>query len=138
MTRASAMRPAISNTAAVPLELDLGRSGRVGRGFEERLGLKAPEAGHEAAGEEPNASVVLAHGVVEAPPLHGDAVLGAGQLGLQREEVLVGFQLGILLDGDEQAAESAAELALRRLQALHCRSIVECLWCELLAVGSRS
>src|SRR5688500_20274460 len=94
MTRASAMRPAISNGAAVPLELDPGRSGRVGRGFEERLGLKAPEAGHEAAGEEANARVVLAHGVVEATPLHGDAVLGARQLGLQREEVLVRLQIG--------------------------------------------
>src|SRR5688572_5233160 len=113
MTRASAKkRPAISTAAALPLEPDLGRSGGVRGGFEERLGLEADESGHDVAREQAQSRVVLAHGVVEAPPLHGDPVLGAGELCLQSEEVLVGLQLGILLHGDEEATEGAGELAL--------------------------
>src|SRR5687768_12098315 len=107
MTSASARRPAISTAAAGPLELDLGRRGGVRGRFEEGLGPEAGEGGHEAAREQAQARVVLPHGVVEAPALDRDPVLGAGKLGLQREEVLVRLQLGILFDRDEKAAEGA-------------------------------
>jgi hypothetical protein len=50
--------------------------------------------------------------------LDGDAVLGALELALEGEEVLVGLQLGIALHRHEEPAERARELVLGRLEAL--------------------
>src|SRR5215475_8880963 len=114
MTSASATR-----TTASRLKLDLRRGGGVGRRLEVGLGLEAGEARDDAAREEVHLRVVLTHGLVVAPPLHHDAVLGALELALQRQEVLVALQLGVALDGDQQPAERAAELLLGGLEALH-------------------
>src|SRR2546428_11245027 len=105
MTRARAR-----TTTASRLELHLGSGGGVGRRLEVRLGLEAGEAGDDAMRKERQARVVLAHGLVVAPALHHDAVLGALELGLQGQEVLVALEIGIALDGDEQPAQRAAEL----------------------------
>src|SRR5258706_15463524 len=89
------------------LELHLGRLLAAGRRLEEGLVLEAAEGGDEAAGEEAQPRVVVAHRLVEAHALHRDAVLRALELALEREEVLVGLEIGIALDRDEQAAERA-------------------------------
>src|SRR5215470_5798512 len=106
-------------TTASRLELHLGSGGRVGRGLEVRLRLETGEAGHEAIGKDRQPSVVLAHRLVVAAALDHDAVLGALELRLQREEVLVALQLRITLDRDQQPAQRSAQLLLRGLEALH-------------------
>src|SRR5215210_962056 len=60
--------------------------------------------------------VVLAHRADVVAARDRDAVLGALELRLQGEEIGVRLQLGIALDGDEEAAESARELVLRLLE----------------------
>src|SRR5437762_3888658 len=119
-TRATRRRSAGSR-----LELHARGRRRVGRRFEERLRREGHQPRDDAAGEELEARVVVPHGVVEALALDGDAILGALELALQREEVLVRFQLGIALDGDEQPAQRARQLLLRRLEPLHRLGIVE-------------
>ena len=49
----------------------------------------------------------------------GDPVLGPLELRLQVPEVLVGLQLRVVLGHGEEPPERAAQLALRRLEALH-------------------
>src|SRR5919108_5345009 len=119
------------------LELHLRRGGGVGRGLEVRLGLEAREAGDEAVRKEREARVVVANGLVVAPPLDDDAILRALELGLQAEEVLVALQLGIALHGDQQPAERTAELLLGGLEPLHRLGVVERLGRELHAGGAR-
>src|SRR4029450_4226888 len=105
-------------TARSRLEFHLGRSGRVGRRLEERPGLKAGEPGNERAREEAEAGVVVARGLIELPALYGDPVLGSLELALQGQEVLVRLEVGVALDGDQQARQRARELALRLLALL--------------------
>ena len=45
------------------------------------------------------------HGFVVAAAFDGDAVFRASQFVLQAEEVFVGFELRIIFDDDQQAAE---------------------------------
>src|SRR5215471_11491936 len=112
-------RPPTARTYLVSaLELHLGRLLTAWRRLEIGLLLEAAERGHDAAGEQPEPGVVVAHGLVEAHALDGDAILGALELALQGEEVLVGLELGIPLDGDEQPAQGAAQLGLRVLELL--------------------
>ena len=71
-----------------------------------------------AAGDGPDLGVVvLDRGDVVAPG-DGDAVLGAFELRLQREEVLVRLQVGIVLDHRKQSCQRPAKLALRLLEFL--------------------
>ena len=51
-------------------------------------------------------------------PRDGDAVLGAFELRLQGEEILIGFQIGIILADREEPAERAGQLRLRVLELL--------------------
>src|SRR5919109_104787 len=95
------------------LELHFGRRLAAGRRLEERLGPEAHHPGDHAGGKRAKPGVVVADRLVVALALDGDAVLRALELALQREEVLVGLELGIPLDGDEQATERARELPLR-------------------------
>src|SRR5215470_10217197 len=107
------------------LELHLRRRLAARRGLEEGLLLEAAQGGDEARREDAHAEVVVAHRLVEALPLHGDAVLRALELALQGEEVLVALELGIALHGDEQAGEGAPQLVLRVLELLEGGGIVE-------------
>src|SRR2546425_7193935 len=93
--------------SASRLELHLGRGRRVGRGLEERLRLEARHRRDDGAGEEAQARVVVAHRLVELPPLHRDPVLGPLELGLERQEVLVRLEVWIALDGHEKTAQRA-------------------------------
>src|SRR5262245_57635352 len=104
-------------TAASTLELHLGRRGSVWRRLEERLGLEAGQARHDGARKQTQASVVLAYGLVEAPALHGDTILGPLELTLQRQEVLVALQLWIALDDHHEPAQRTRELALGSLES---------------------
>src|SRR5262249_19698549 len=88
-------------------------------------GLKAGEAGDQRAREEAEASVVIAHGLVELPALHGDPVLGALELALKRQEILVRFEVGVALDGNEKSRQRARKLILRLLELLQRLRILE-------------
>src|SRR4029079_16627490 len=117
--------PARQSRAGRALELPLRRRLATRRRLEVGLLPEAAQGRHEAAREEPEPRIVLAHRLVEAPPLNGDAVLRALELALQRQEVLVGLQLGVALDGDEQAAQRPAQLALGLLELLERRRVIE-------------
>src|SRR5512138_2910359 len=73
------------------LERDLRRFALFGRfgGGEQLRRREAEEAGEEIVGEGLALGVVLHHRIVERLAREGDLVLGAGELLLQREHVLV-------------------------------------------------
>src|SRR5499433_2914606 len=123
-------RPASGSHAALttqPSELHLRRPGHV-FGDRERLhGLVAPieRRGPDHAGERAQLRVVLPHRFDVVAPGDGDAVLRAFELRLQREEVLIRFQIGIALRHRKQPPERAGELRLRLLEALERFRIVD-------------
>src|SRR2546430_2616278 len=128
---ASAERgPASEGHAALtaqPSELHLRRPGHV-FGDRERLhGLVVPVegGGPDHARERAQLRVVLPHRFDVVAPGDRDAVLRAFELRLQREEVLVRFQIGIALRHREQPPERAGELRLRLLEALERFRIVD-------------
>src|SRR5213083_12187 len=108
------------------------------RRFEERLLLEAAQRRDEAGREHAHAEVVVAHRLVEALALHGDAVLRSLELALEGEEVLVALELRRALDGDEEAREGAAELVLGVLELLEGGRIVEELRRRLDAARARA
>ena len=57
---------------------------------------------HSTDGNVLQRRVVLAHRLDVVAAGHGDAVLGAFKLRLQREEILVGLEIRIVLDDHEQ------------------------------------
>src|SRR5882724_1571409 len=77
------------------------------------------EVGDEVAREALAADVVVHHRVVVALARERDPVLGARQLFLQREHVLVGLQLRVRLDDGEQPPERARQPRLRLGQPAH-------------------
>src|SRR5712692_8545557 len=107
------------------LELHLRHLLAAWRRLEESLLLEATNARHHARREEAEPGVVVLHGLVEAHPLDGDAVLRSLELALQREEVLVALELWIALHGHEQPRQRSAELILRVLEFLEGGGIVE-------------
>src|SRR5688572_28657956 len=110
MVSASARRRAMSR-----LELHFGRRGALRRRLEERLGPEARYARDDAARKQTEPRVVLAHRLVVALALDGDTIIRPFELRLERQEVGVRLELGISLDGDEQAAQRAGQLVLRGL-----------------------
>src|SRR5688572_23531794 len=88
-------------------ELHLRRLLRVLVGGELGHRLAAADHGPDLAGEGPDLGVVGAHRLDVVAPRHGDAVLGAFELALQRQEVLVRLQVGIVLADRDQPAERA-------------------------------
>ena len=77
------------------------------------------------------------HNAVEVAALNRDPVLSAFELGLQTLEILVGAQLRISLDHDEQPRERVAQLPLRRLEFLQLRGIAgRFVWIELHAADA--
>src|ERR1700687_1616939 len=106
------------------------------RGLEERLLLEAAQPGDDARREDPDAQIVVAHRFVEALALHGDAVLCSLELALERQEVLVALELGVPLDGDEQAREGPPELVLGLLELLEGGRVIEELRRRLDAAGT--
>src|SRR5436309_5905065 len=77
------------------------------------------EVGDEVAREALAADVVVHHRVVVALARERDPVLGARQLFLQREHVLVGLQLRVRLDDGEQPPERARQPRLGLGQPAH-------------------
>src|SRR5208337_426411 len=63
--------------------------------------------------EKTDVGVVILDGLVIAAALDGDAVFGSGQLVLKGQEVLIGFEIGIVLDDGQQPAQGAIQLAIR-------------------------
>src|SRR5262245_9953926 len=88
--RVNVTRGAASSGA---LELHLGRGLAPRRRLEVRLVLEASERRDDAGGEEADPCVVVAHRLVVAAALDGDAILGAFELALQRQEVLVRLEV---------------------------------------------
>src|SRR6516164_8649587 len=112
---------------AQPSELHLRRPPHV-FGHRERLHrLVAPieRRGPDHAGKRAQLRVVLPHRFDVVAPGAGDAVLRAFELRLQREEVLIRFEIGIALRHREQPPERAGELRLRVLEALEGFRIVD-------------
>src|SRR6185295_17719843 len=101
-----------------PGGLELDRRRRVGARarLEVAPRREAAERRDQAARKAGDRRVVLADGLVVAAPLDRDAVLGALELALEREEVLVGLEIGVPLDDGEEPAESAAQRRLRVLE----------------------
>src|SRR5882672_4656497 len=90
------------------LELHLRHLLAARRRLEESLLLEATNARHHARREKAEPRVVILHGLVEAHPLDGDAILRALELALQGEKVLVALELGIALHGHEQPRQRSA------------------------------
>src|SRR6516165_4152 len=65
--------------------------------------------------------VVGTHPLDVVAPRDRDAVLGAFQLRLQREEILVRLEVGIAFDRDQEPPERAGKRALRILELLELR-----------------
>src|SRR5262245_33476880 len=78
--------------------------GRLGR-LQQLGGAEAEGPGEDIVRERLALGVVLHHRVVERLAREGHLVLGAGELLLQPEHVLVGLEVGVLLEHREQAAE---------------------------------
>src|SRR5215470_10898523 len=108
-----------------PLELHLGGFLAARRRLEVGFLLEAADGRDQAAREQPDPGVVVAHRLAVAHALDRDAVLGALELALERQEILVGFELGIALDGDEQPPECAAQLGLGLLELLKRGGVVD-------------
>src|SRR6185369_4409739 len=95
------------------LERDFGRFallGRLGR-LQELRRTEAEGAGEEVVREGLALRVVFHHRIVERLARERHLVLGAGELLLQREHVLVRLQVRVGLGEREEAAERAAERA---------------------------
>src|SRR5207248_680344 len=65
------------------------------------------------------------------PALDGDAVLGALELALQSQEILVRLELGVALDRHQKPRQRPGELVLRGLKPLERLGVVERLGREL-------
>src|SRR5688572_32947659 len=82
--------------------------GRFGR-LQQLGGVEAERPGDDAGREGLALDVVFHHRVVVRLAREGDLVLGAGELFLQRQHVLVRLEVGVGLGEGEQAPEHAAE-----------------------------
>lgn len=70
------------------------------------------------AGNGSKLGVVLLDGEDVVAARHGNAIFGAFKLGLQRQEVLIGFEVGILFRYDQQARQRPSQRGLIRLELL--------------------
>src|SRR5262245_6711534 len=86
--------------------------------FLHRLAALVERRGPDHARKRAQLGVVGTHRLDVVAARHRDAVLGALELRLQRQEVLVRFEIGIPLRHGDQAAERAGQLRLRLLEAL--------------------
>src|SRR5258708_5613353 len=77
------------------------------------LRLEPAHARRDAAGEAAHGHVELLGPLVVSHALDGDAVLGALELRLQRQEVLIGLQFWIALRDDDESRDGAPEALLR-------------------------
>ena len=82
-------------------------------------------------GEGADRRIIVLHRGVIILHRHVDAVLGAFELGHQIGEARLALEVGILLDGDEQAAERARYIALRLLERLNLCGVVQIVGAEL-------
>src|SRR5688572_13077965 len=97
----------------------LGRFGRV----QELGGVETEHAGEDVVRKGLAPGVVFHHRVVERLARERHLVLGAGELFLDRQHVLVGLEVGVGLGEREQASEHAGERALGLAEALHRRRV---------------
>src|SRR5262245_65615063 len=109
------MRDTGSEIRETVLELDLGGFllRRVGD-LEERRRLEVEHPRQDVRRERLELRVVLHGGVVVELPREADLVFRRGELLLEREEVRVRLELGVLLDDDHEPAERAAKARLDR------------------------
>src|SRR5262249_49506236 len=107
-------------TSSSPSELHLRRTLRLFRDGEglHRLIPSVERRSPDQARERAQLRIVLPHRLDVVAARHRDAVLGALELRLQRQKILVRLQLRIALRYRQQPAERAGELRLRLLEAL--------------------
>ena len=79
--------------------------------------MEAKELGNKVGGEHSNKGIIVLHLFVELPSGIGSGVFAALKLGLKVEVVLVGLQVRILLDGDQQTRQSTRHLILGCLES---------------------
>lgn len=72
----------------------------------------AGPGGEEAVRKLEDVGVIDLDRVVVTFPGDGDAIFGAGEFVLQAEEIFVGFELRIVFDDGQEAADGAVELAV--------------------------
>src|SRR5580698_7905405 len=95
------------------VEVDFGDFAAGGGGLEVGVvAFVAGPAGEEAVGELEDVGVIGLDGVVVIFAGDGDAVFGAGEFVLQAEEIFVGFELRVVFNDGEEAAECAVELSV--------------------------
>src|SRR5262245_24404015 len=111
----------------LPAEVHLGRGLDLALVLDREvgLGLVAEDHGRQIHRKFADQHVVLLDRLDVAVARHTDAVLRALELRLQLEKVLVRLELRILLDDHEQARQRARQFALRLLEPLHSRGIVQ-------------
>src|SRR6185503_19978412 len=99
----------MGGSARAAPEVDLRNFLRAGRRLEVLRGREAEPSGPQRRRERALRGIVGPDRVVEAHALHGDAVLGGGELAGQLRELRVRLQVRIALRDREQAAERAVE-----------------------------
>src|SRR3954453_2864670 len=142
--RSSAATPATTGIGALPKlgarlsimslaepiarsELDLRRRlrgvarGEFGHRFVAAEGRGCPDHARKRA----QLGIVGTHRLDVVAARNRDAVFGALELGLKREEVLIRFQVGVVLAHRQQAPERAAEPVLRILELLQLLGVRE-------------
>src|SRR4029079_6339100 len=95
--------------------------GEILHGLCVRIKYRAPPA----AGDRPDLRIIFLHRGDVVLARDGDAVLGAFELRLERQEVLVRLQIRIVLGDGQQTAERTGEAVLRLLEFLERLGIVE-------------
>ena len=106
-------------------------------GFKVGTLLKAEKTGKNVFGEAADCRIKILRRIVEVGTCHVDAVFRTFQLGLELQEVLVGFQVGIVFGNGEQLAESGSNRALCLLvfgQLFRCQVVG--VWVALLRAST--
>src|SRR5690349_7633072 len=130
----------VVTSASTRVEVDRGRVLRGGGRLERNLGLGAVEdLGADCGGEGADQRIILPHRLVVIAARHLDAVLGAFELVLQGEEVLIGLEVRIGLLKPLQRDNSLGQPALRFIESLDLCRIAEVAGVQLHpgSVGAR-
>ena len=91
--------------------------------------------GPNDTGERPQLRIVEAYRLDVVAPGNRDAVLGAFELRLECQEVLVGLEVGIILTDGNEPAERPGQLVLRILELLTVSGSVNCETSTLVCVA---
>src|ERR1035438_767999 len=107
------MRGAKSGSLLGCTEIHFGRHARaLGRSEVVVVPLESCPTGIDAVGELADVSVVILNGLVIPAAFDGDAILASGQFVLKGCEVLIGLEIGVVLNHEQQSADGAIQLPI--------------------------